>query len=239
MNSAIVSVGSNIEPEKNVHLAEKQLKNLGIFSKKSAFIYTKPLLYKNQADFYNGVFVLRCTENYKELTKLLKLIEKKLKRIRTENKNGPRTIDLDIVLFNNQILDKDVFYRNFIKKPILELFPYLQNTLNSKNYQKYFNEIKVLIDVIIETSAKKPNAVLGLGNWFFNTNIKTHVIDILIVTNIKYKQYKDEILDKIKNKNLDKIGNNPIKLTLYHTTEFEKTNKPTDKKLILFGNIVK
>ena len=49
------------------------------------------------------------TENYQELKILLKQIENKLERVRTKNKNGPRTIDLDIVLFNNQILDKDVF----------------------------------------------------------------------------------------------------------------------------------
>ncbi len=238
MNSAVIAVGSNIDPEKNVHLAEKELKALGIFSEKSDFLYTKPLLYENQADFYNGVFAVHCTENYRELKLLLKQIEKKLERVRTENKNGPRTIDLDIVLFNNQILDKDVFFRDFIKMPILELFPYLQATLNSKNYQKYFNEIKTLIDAVIEILPEKPNAVIGLGNWFFNADKNVQSIDIMIITNKNYQQYKVVILQQIKSKKLDEIMNKKIEITLHSTNELNKQITLPNKVQILFGNFV-
>ena len=44
-------------------------------------------------------------------------------RIKTSNKQGPRIIDLDIVIWNNKIMDDDVYQRGFLKNSILELIP--------------------------------------------------------------------------------------------------------------------
>lgn len=58
-----------------------------------------------------------------EVVAILKLIEKEQGRVRTANKNGPRTIDLDLIVFNGDVLDDDVYERNFLKQAIEELLP--------------------------------------------------------------------------------------------------------------------
>ena len=66
------------------------------------------------------------------LTDVIATIESKLKRVRDpENKNGPRTIDIDLVLFNDEQLqvahriipDPDIARRDFLAVPLAELAP--------------------------------------------------------------------------------------------------------------------
>ena len=122
-HQAIISIGSNIEPEKNVQTALRELEALFGNLTKSKFIYTKPLLYPDQADFLNGAVLLETELNIKELKSCLKKLENKQGRIRTANKNGPRTIDLDILLFDDNIADPDYYKRNFLQEFVRELKP--------------------------------------------------------------------------------------------------------------------
>ena len=60
----------------------------------------------------------------------LKNLEKKLGRVRLENKNGPRTIDLDIIIWNREVVDNEVYEREFLLNSINELLPELK--INTK-----------------------------------------------------------------------------------------------------------
>ncbi|HKI88902.1 MAG TPA: 2-amino-4-hydroxy-6-hydroxymethyldihydropteridine diphosphokinase, partial [Draconibacterium sp.] len=59
--------------------------------------------------------------NRKTLTRELKKIEDELGRDRTVPKFGPRTIDLDIVVWNGKIVDKDYYTRDFLQKNVQEI----------------------------------------------------------------------------------------------------------------------
>jgi len=59
----------------------------------------------DQNDYLNGVVELRCTGLAEELLRSLQDIENRLGRERKE-KWGPRTIDLDLLLFGVEIIDK-------------------------------------------------------------------------------------------------------------------------------------
>jgi 2-amino-4-hydroxy-6-hydroxymethyldihydropteridine diphosphokinase len=120
---AIIGVGSNIEPEKNIHEAQKVVQEEMTFFKASHFIQTEPVGFRDQADFLNGVWLIHTRMNLDTLKIWLYELESKLGRIRTDNKNGPRTIDLDIVVWNGQIVDDDVFRRDFLKNAIIEVWP--------------------------------------------------------------------------------------------------------------------
>lgn len=118
---SIIGVGSNIDPEQNIFKAEQELKKGTAFIGRSNFIRTKPLGYTEQNDFLNGAFKIKTDMNKEELKAFLKIIEKKLGRIRTSNKNGPRTIDLDIAVYDGSIIDKDYYKRDFLKKSVDQL----------------------------------------------------------------------------------------------------------------------
>lgn len=125
-NEVIISLGSNINAETNTKAALKQLTHLGHIDQQTEFITTKPLKYQNQADFLNGAVKLYTKLSLEELILSLKKIETNLGRIRTANKNAERTIDLDVNVYNNNIIDNDVYEFEFLNRFIKELKPKLE-----------------------------------------------------------------------------------------------------------------
>lgn len=121
MNKVIVAVGSNIDPEKNVIKAQKILSEEQTFHSAANFIKTKPVGYQNQPDFLNGAFYLSTQLDYEPFNLYLKEVEKRLKRVKGPIKSGPRTIDLDIIIWNNRVVDDDFYNKDYIKVPVQEL----------------------------------------------------------------------------------------------------------------------
>lgn len=121
MISTIISVGSNIEPEKNCYAARDILMAETCFKADSSYIVTKPWGYTDQADFLNGAFWIETELNYEKFNAYLKEVEQRLDRIKHGNKAGPRTIDLDIIIWDNVIIDDDFYSKAYIKTPVVEL----------------------------------------------------------------------------------------------------------------------
>lgn len=115
MNTCIVAIGSNIEASKNIAEMIKLLSEELTIQKISKFETTKPIGLINQADFTNGAMLVQTTLDIDSLKKLLKQTEDNLGRDRTVDNNGPRTIDLDILVWNNRIVDNDYFEREFLR----------------------------------------------------------------------------------------------------------------------------
>ena len=112
----IVAVGSNIDAETHIKQAFEQLKKIDTQVNSATLLRTKPVGFTEQADFINTAFSFTCTLNATDLKAYLKNIETQLGRVRTSNKNGPRTIDLDIVKIDNDIVDGDYHQYDFVKK---------------------------------------------------------------------------------------------------------------------------
>ena len=53
--------------------------------------------------------------------KVIAEIEHRLKRVRSSDKNAPRTIDLDIILFNDELVDTEIWRRPYIALPVADL----------------------------------------------------------------------------------------------------------------------
>jgi len=126
----IIGVGSNINPYENITAARRLLTDDYQDLRSSTLVQTAPLGDTSQADFVNGAFLFNSSLDRDSLKKHLLNIEKKLQRIRTANKNGPRTIDLDIIMVDEEIVDDDVYSRDFLKDAVIELLPYMESRLN-------------------------------------------------------------------------------------------------------------
>lgn len=123
LNEAIIGLGSNIEPEKNIEEALAKIKGLGKVTVQTEFIYTKPEGYKEQPDFLNGALILNTDLPYETLHHRLKELEDEMGRDRSGKRYGPRNIDLDIAVYNGTITDHEVYEYDFLKKFVRELKP--------------------------------------------------------------------------------------------------------------------
>jgi len=121
MNTVIVGIGSNIEAEKNIPQMLEILKTKVTVLQVSSFLKTNPIGIIDQPDFTNGAVKIKSDLNRKNLNKLLKGIEDEMGRDRTNPKFGPRCIDLDIAVWNGEIVDDDYYTRDFLQKSVDEL----------------------------------------------------------------------------------------------------------------------
>ncbi len=122
-NRAVLGLGSNIDPEENIQKAVEMIRAEFSLIKISSFVTTEPVGFKEQAPFLNGALLVETELDAAALKIRLREIETSLGRVRAENKNGPRTIDLDILVWNGEVVDDDVYEREFLKSSILELLP--------------------------------------------------------------------------------------------------------------------
>jgi 2-amino-4-hydroxy-6-hydroxymethyldihydropteridine diphosphokinase len=117
----IVAVGSNIDAQANIQQAFELIKKMDSQASMATLLSTAPVGFTEQADFINTAFSFECELNEVALKVQLKAIEAQLGRRRTSNKNGPRTIDLDIVKIDSDIVDDDYHQYDFVKKSVDEL----------------------------------------------------------------------------------------------------------------------
>jgi 2-amino-4-hydroxy-6-hydroxymethyldihydropteridine diphosphokinase len=126
MHKAVISLGSNIQPQDNIAQTRMILAQKYKVIAESKFVPTKPIGPVQQPDFLNGVVYIETNHSLEPLKRDLQLIEQSLKRVRTKDKYAPRTIDLDIVVWDGQIIDQDFYTRTYLKAAVLEVLPQLK-----------------------------------------------------------------------------------------------------------------
>ncbi len=145
--TAYIGLGSNIgDREYQLNRALELLKSAEKVevTTVSTFYNTAPVGYEQQPDFLNAVVEIRTTLTANSLLKLCSEIEKELKRERII-RWGPRTIDLDILLFGNSVInEKDLIIphprmheRKFVMEPLNEIAPFVVHPV----FHKYIHEI--------------------------------------------------------------------------------------------------
>lgn len=125
-NSVVIALGSNINPEENFEKALRQIQQLGFIVQRTEFLKTKALKDEMQPDFLNGAILFQTQKNLLELKMHLKQIEAILGRVRTENKNAAREIDLDVTFFNGFIIDEAFKEFPFLEDFVRQLQPEIQ-----------------------------------------------------------------------------------------------------------------
>lgn len=129
MNTAVIGMGSNIEAGRNIEAARDMIsRRLGVLGT-SEFVRTEPVGFSDQDDFLNGSVLVETRLDLEELRVFLKEVEKTLGRETRENRHGPREIDLDILVWNGEVVDPDVYEREFLRNSIMELCPKLEVAL--------------------------------------------------------------------------------------------------------------
>lgn len=123
MNQAIIGIGSNIEPKRHVAQALEAIAACFRVLGQSPLVHTHPVGRLGQPDFLNGAIRVETALDRDHLKAWLGELENRLGRVRTADKFAPRIIDLDIVVWNGQVVDPDVYDRNFLRQAVRELWP--------------------------------------------------------------------------------------------------------------------
>lgn len=138
---AYVALGSNLgDKEANLQKAVQLLAEHGVeVVKTSSFLCTEPYGVTDQPQFLNAVCCVRTDLEPEELLHLLLSIEQEMGRVRLRHW-GERNIDLDLLLYENQILTTDdlklphpdMQNRDFVLLPLAEIAPALVHPVLGK-----------------------------------------------------------------------------------------------------------
>lgn len=104
MTRVFVSLGSNIDPRGNLQEAVARLKSRCAVRAVSPVYESRSVGSTPSPNFLNAAVLLETDQSAEELRELLREIEAEMERVRTSDKNAARTIDLDIVLFGDQVV---------------------------------------------------------------------------------------------------------------------------------------
>ncbi|KAL8932808.1 MAG: hypothetical protein Q9216_006665, partial [Gyalolechia sp. 2 TL-2023] len=126
-HQVLLALGSNVGNRISmIEQACVEMSRRGLKILKTSSLYeTEPMYKTDQSPFINGVCQIETTLAPLELLDQLKSIENQLGRVKTVE-NGPRTIDLDILLYGNQTVDHErlqiphprISERDFVLKPL-------------------------------------------------------------------------------------------------------------------------
>jgi 2-amino-4-hydroxy-6-hydroxymethyldihydropteridine diphosphokinase len=153
-NLAHLSLGSNVgDREQQLRDAIARLENVGRVVAVSSFYETEPVEFTDQAWFLNCVVALETTATAEKLMSALLEIERQMGRQRVQKK-GPRTIDLDILLFRDPLTDDAVIdspaltiphpamhRRRFVLQPLAEIAPEARHPVLKKTIRELLEDL--------------------------------------------------------------------------------------------------
>jgi 2-amino-4-hydroxy-6-hydroxymethyldihydropteridine diphosphokinase len=150
--NAYVGLGSNLgERESMIRLALDDLTRVPVTQlvRASSLYDTEPMGDVEQPNFLNAVAQLETELTARQLLWNLLLIERRLGRVRTR-RWGPRTIDLDLLLFGQQVVDEpdltvphpELLRRSFVLVPLVELDPLLVHPVTGETLVAHLSRLK-------------------------------------------------------------------------------------------------
>lgn len=153
-HTAYIALGSNLgDKEANLCLGVEGLRSTRgcRVEAVSDFLVTAPYGGVEQDDFLNGAMKIRTLLTPHELLERLHEIEQEAKRERVV-RWGPRTLDLDILLYDDLILDEEelhiphieMYKRDFVLKPLCQIAPYARHPVYNRTAAELLADLERL-----------------------------------------------------------------------------------------------
>lgn len=128
---ACISLGSNILPEKNLPAALKLLLEYGIECIAASNVWQSVPVGTGGPDYLNAAVLIRTYLEPQDLKhQVLRNIEDELGRVRTEDKFAPRPIDIDILTYDGETFDAELWELPHLAVPFSELMPQHEHQLS-------------------------------------------------------------------------------------------------------------
>lgn len=122
-NHIYLSLGSNIQPDVNLLKAIELLRNLGEISATSS-AWESVAIGAQGPNFLNACVLFLTADQPLQIKKNVILpLEIALNRVRSKDKNAPRTIDIDILMVDDSPVNLDRWKYPYVMVPMSELLP--------------------------------------------------------------------------------------------------------------------
>jgi 2-amino-4-hydroxy-6-hydroxymethyldihydropteridine diphosphokinase len=123
LHAAYLSLGSNIEPEVNLPKGIQRLKEYGEVRATSS-AWESEAVGSNGPNFLNAsVLFITPLDTHEIKEQVIHPVEAALGRVRSADKFAPRSMDIDISLFDSAALDNGIWAKAFVVVPLAELLP--------------------------------------------------------------------------------------------------------------------
>ncbi|NOR90878.1 MAG: 2-amino-4-hydroxy-6-hydroxymethyldihydropteridine diphosphokinase, partial [Anaerolineales bacterium] len=147
---AFIALGSNIDPETNLPLAAARLSELGKPIAVSTVYQNPAIADEPQPDYLNVAVLIETALEPLKIRDKLRKIEADLGRIRTNDKDAPRTIDLDLCMLGDRVLDHelltlpdpDLLKRAHLAVTTAELRPDFPHPLTGETLEEIANKLR-------------------------------------------------------------------------------------------------
>lgn len=157
-HTACLSLGSNIQPAVYLPRALAQLSRAARVVKTSACWETSPF----DGSGPNFINLAVCLSTHLDISALksglIASIENELGRVRTADKNAPRTIDLDIIVFDGRVINPALWERAYLALTISEFLPDLQETSSGRSLHSIASELSALQPAILRPGFLSPTS---------------------------------------------------------------------------------
>jgi len=145
MATVYVGLGSNIDPEHNLHLGIRELRDRYGELQLSA-VYRSEAFGFDGEDFLNLVASFESNESPQAICEQIELIHNASGRNRESGKWESRTLDIDLLLYNDLIMEerpvrvprRDVLEYSFVLRPLSELAPDLAHPVTGKSMLEHW-----------------------------------------------------------------------------------------------------
>lgn len=137
-----VSLGSNVQRDRNIRLAVKEMRT-AFGNLRLSPVYESASVGFDGSDFLNLVAGFETNNEVHEVVQELRVIEDRLGRDRSQPRFSPRPIDLDILTYDGLIIDEpgiqipreEILQNAFVLKPLCDIAPDGVHPLVKQDYQ--------------------------------------------------------------------------------------------------------
>ena len=151
-HAAFIAFGSNMGDKKkyldNAIQGLRDMKEI-VVEKVSGYLVTEPYGGVEQDEFLNGVLRVRTLLSPEDLLDRLHILEQAADRQRIVHW-GPRTLELDILFYDNEIIDTEELHvphidmenRDFVLKPMVEIAPYFRHPVLNQTMSQLLKKLE-------------------------------------------------------------------------------------------------